>query len=297
MTTTNIAVADGGLETVMVFKEGFDLPAFAAFPLIYDVAGRDALRRYYEGFLAIADDAGLPFVLDTPTWRANPDWAATLGYGPSELARANADAVTFVRGLAGGRAATTLEGVVGPRADGYVVSEQMGSSEAAEYHSRQITVLADAGVDRVCAVTLNYPNEAIGVVLAARGAGLPAIVSFTVETDGKLPDGTSLADAIQAVDAATDAGAAFFMVNCAHPTHVVQALGDATTAERVRGVRVNASTMSHAELDAAEELDDGDPRQLGRDHASLHAHLPNVEVLGGCCGTDSRHVREIVASW
>jgi len=292
-----LAVADGGLETVMVFKERLDLPQFAAFPLIYDDRGRDALRRYYEGFLAIADDAALPFILDTPTWRANPDWAATLGYGPDDLARANADSVEFVRGLIGGRREVTIEGVVGPRADGYVVAEQMASEQAAEYHARQIAVFREEGADRVCAVTLNYPNEAIGVVLAASAAGLPAVVSFTIETDGRLPDGTALGEAIAAVDEATDRGATFFMINCAHPRHVAMGLGDAATTERVRGIRVNASTLSHAELDTADELDDGDPEQLGRDNAALRDALPNVEVLGGCRGTDARHVREIVNAW
>jgi homocysteine S-methyltransferase len=202
-----------------------------------------------------------------------------------------------VRGLVEGRADVTVEGVIGPRADGYVVADQMSDDAAAEYHSHQVGVFKDEGVDRVCAVTLNYPSEAIGVVLAARDAGLSTVISFTVETDGRLPDGTALGDAIAAVDAATDSGADFFMVNCAHPTHVAPGLGDDVTAERVRGIRVNASQMSHAELDAAEELDEGDPHRLGRDNASLRDLLPNVEVLGGCCGTDARHVREIVTSW
>ncbi|MGC4174182.1 homocysteine S-methyltransferase family protein [Demequina sp.] len=293
----SVAVADGGLETVMVFTEGLDLPAFAAFPLIYDDRGRDALRRYYRSFLEIADEHATAFVLSTPTWRANPEWAAALGYDLAALTKANADAVAFVRGIVGDREGVTVEGVIGPRADGYVVGTQMPDAAAAEYHAHQISVLRGEGVDRVCAVTLNYPGEAIGMVLASRAAGLPAVISFTVETDGRLPDGTALADAIAEVDAATDKGAQFFMINCAHPTHVRHALGNDVTADRVRGLRVNASQLSHAELDAAEELDDGDPAQLGRDHATLRDLLPNIEVLGGCCGTDARHVREIVAAW
>jgi len=297
MDAQGLAVADGGLETVMVFKEGIDLPHFAAFPLIYEERGRAALRHYYEGFLAVADDAGLPYVLDTPTWRANPDWAARLEFSKAELARANADAVAFVRGLAGERADVTLEGVVGPRADGYVVADRMGPDEAAEYHSPQMAVFRDEGVDRVCAVTLNYVGEALGFVHAAIDLGVPAVVSFTVETDGRLPDGTGLREAIMQVDAATTGAAEFYMVNCAHPRHVALGLGDAVTADRVRGIRVNASALSHAELDAAEELDEGDPAQLASDNATLRRLLPNVQVLGGCCGTDARHVRAMISSW
>jgi S-methylmethionine-dependent homocysteine/selenocysteine methylase len=295
--STVISVADGGLETVMVFQEGIDLPYFAAFPLLYDERGRDALRRYYASFLAVADEADAPFVLATPTWRANSDWASLLGFSSAELARANADAIRFVRELAGDRSRVTVEGVLGPRADGYVVRDQMSASDAAEYHAVQVSVLAAEGVDRVCAVTLNYPAEAIGVVLAARESSVPCVVSFTVETDGRLPDGTALGEAIESVDEATDGAAEFFMINCAHPTHVHEGLGDSVTKERVRGLRVNASALSHAELDAAEELQDGDPQELARHHASLRDLLPHVEVLGGCCGTDARHVREIVAAW
>lgn len=296
MSASSLAVTDGGLETVMVFKENLDLPHFAAFPLIYDERGRDALRRYYESFLAIADDAALPFVLDTPTWRANGDWGVALGYSKAALAAANADAVAFVRDVAGDRP-VTLEGVVGPRADGYVVSQKMTPEHAAEYHSNQVSVFRDEGVDRVCGVTINYVEEAIGIVLAASRLGVPVTLSFTVETDGRLPDGTNLAQAIAETDSATNGAAQFFMVNCAHPRHVALGLGDAMTAERVRGVRVNASAMSHAELDEAEDLDEGDPTTLARDHAGLRALLPNVEVLGGCCGTDARHVREIISAW
>ena len=297
MSAAPIAVTDGGLETVMVFKEGLDLPHFAAFPLLKSDRGREALRRYFGSFLAVADDADRPFVLDTPTWRANRDWGAALGLSAAELAKANADAVHFVRHLVGERPGVTIEGVVGPRADGYVVAERMNAAEAAEYHSDQIGTFREEGVGRVAAVTFNYVDEATGFVLAASDLGVAAVVSFTVETDGRLPDGTALGGAIAAVDAATDRAADFFMVNCAHPIHVLRGLGDPVTANRVRGLRVNASALSHAELDEAEFLDEGDPRALATDHAALKDLLPNVEVLGGCCGTDSRHVKEIVAAW
>ena len=299
MKTSDIAMTDGGIETVLIFHEGIDLPDFAAFPLLYDESGRDAMRRYFETFLSIAQQRGVPFVMATPTWRANREWGERLGYTPDALARANADAVAFVREVAASHPAVDIvvEGVLGPRGDGYVVTNRMTVDEAEAYHSEQIASLVDAGVDRISALTMTYPEEAIGVVRAARSLGVPVVPSFTVEVDGSLPDGTSLGEGIELVDAATDAAAAYFMVNCAHPTHISHALDNPATADRIGALRVNASKRSHAELDEAEELDEGDPVALGIDNAALKTRLPRVQVLGGCCGTDARHVAEIIDAW
>jgi homocysteine S-methyltransferase len=297
MGNDGLTLTDGGLETVLLFHEGFDLPCFASFPLLADDSGRAALRRYFEPFLELAQRRGLPFVLDTATWRANPDWGPRLGYDRTALAAANADAVAFARELAGGRENVTINGVLGPRGDGYVVGAAMSADEAAEYHGWQIGVLRAAGAERITAVTLTYPDEAIGIVRAATGLGVPVVVSFTVETDGRLPDGTTIADAIERVDAATDGAAEFFMLNCAHPTHIASGLGDTGGLSRIGGLRVNASALSHAELDEAEELDEGDPVALGRENAALRELLPSVRLLGGCCGTDHRHVTEMAAAW
>ena len=292
-----LALTDGGIETTLIFHEGFDLPHFAAFPLLGEERGRAALRRYFEPFLATAEEHGLPFVLDTVTWRANPDWGARLGYDDAALAAASRDAAGFARALAAGRDGVTINGVLGPRGDGYVAGERMSADEAAEYHGRQIGVLREAGVDRITALTLTYPGEAAGVVHAAVAAGVPVVPAFTLETDGRLPDGTPLADAIEQVDAATGGAAEFFMVNCAHPTHVAAGLDGAPALARIGGLRVNASALSHAELDAMAELDEGDPSALARDNAALEARLPSVRLLGGCCGTGHRHVAEILAAW
>ena len=292
-----VALTDGGIETVLLFHEGFDLPCFASFPLLEHEPGRAALRRYFEPFLDTAQERGIPFVLDTATWRANPDWGAQLGYDLDALATVNRDAVRFARELAEGRSQVTINGSIGPRGDGYVAGEQMTGEQAAEYHAWQIGVLADAGVERVTALTLCYPAEAIGVVRAGADAGVPVVAGFTVETDGRLPTGASVADAIDEVDEATGGAAEFFVINCAHPTHIAAGLGDAPALERVGGVRVNASTLSHAELDEAEELDEGDPALLARDNATLRDRLPSIRMLGGCCGTDHRHVARIVAAW
>jgi homocysteine S-methyltransferase len=191
----------------------------------------------------------------------------------------------------------TINGVIGPRGDGYVVAARMSSDEAAEYHAWQIGVLREAGVEQITALTLTYPEEATGVVQAAAVLGVPVIASFTVETNGRLPDGTSIAQAIEQVDRATSGAAEFFMINCAHPTHIAAGLNETPTLDRIGGLRANASALSHAELDQAEQLDEGDPVMLGHDNAALHEILPAVRLLGGCCGTDHRHVAEMIAAW
>jgi homocysteine S-methyltransferase len=291
-----LALTDGGVETVLVFRDGFELPCFASFPLLDNNAGRAALRAYFTPFLEIAERQGLPLVLDTATWRANPDWGAQLGYDRARLAQANRDAVAFARELAEGRRQVTINGVVGPRGDGYVVGEKMTAEQAADYHGWQIGVLRDAGVDRITAVTLTYPEEAIGIVCAAAARGVPVVAGLTVETDGRLPDGTTIAGAVERVDAATGS-AEFFLINCAHPTHIAAGLDGTPALARIGGLRFNASTRSHAELDAAEELDEGDPEALARDAARLRTALPSIRLLGGCCGTDHRHVAALAAAW
>jgi S-methylmethionine-dependent homocysteine/selenocysteine methylase len=289
-------VTDGGLETCLVFHAGIDLPDFAAFPLVDSDEGRAALREYFEPYLELAEKQGVGIVLDTPTWRANPDWGARLGYDADRLAAVNRRAVEFTRDLAREHPSVpvALDGVLGPRGDGYVVGAVMTPAQAADYHGFQIWALRDAGADMVTAVTMTYVDEAIGVADAARSAGLPVVVSFTVETDGRLPSGETLADAIGRVDGATDGFVAYFMINCAHPTHFASVLDDGGSwLDRVGGIRANASKMSHAELDEAEELDRGDPVELAAAYCDLRARLPELRVVGGCCGTDIEHVTAI----
>ena len=293
-------VTDGGLETTLVFHEGLELPDFAAFDLLKDPAGVDALRRYYAPYVAIARESGTGIVLDTATWRASRDWGERLGYTPAELAEANRRAVELIREIAEAapEVPAVLNGVVGPRGDGYVVGVAMTSGDAADYHAEQIGTFVGAGVDMVSAITMTYVEEALGIARTAADAGVPSVISFTVETDGRLPSGQPLREAIEQVDAETDAAPAYFMINCAHPTHFAAVLEDGGPwLERIGGLRANASAMSHAELDEAEELDAGDPADLGAQHAAVHPHLPAVCVLGGCCGTDARHVAEVAAAW
>jgi S-methylmethionine-dependent homocysteine/selenocysteine methylase len=294
---TELVLTDAGLETVLLFQEGIDLPHFAAFPLLDSDDGRDALRRYYEPFLDLADDRDVGLVLSTPTWRASSDWGALLGYDAERLAAVNRDAVSFLEALRGDRDAFVVEGCIGPRGDGYRPTSRMEADEAERYHAPQLRAFAEAGCTRAAALTLTDAEEAVGIVRAATAAGMPIVVGFTVETDGRLPSGDSLEDAIEAVDEATGGAALGFMVNCAHPTHFVEALPEGSARNRIQALRANASTKSHAELDASETLDSGDPDDLAARYVDLRVRLPELRVLGGCCGTDIRHVSAICDAW
>jgi S-methylmethionine-dependent homocysteine/selenocysteine methylase len=297
-TATAPFVTDGGLETTLVFHDGIDLPDFAAFPLVDSEQGRAALERYYGPYLDLAERVGTGIVLDTPTWRANLDWGARLGYDAIRLAGVNHRAVEFVAELARQRPALTsvVNGVIGPRGDGYVVGATMSASEAASYHGLQARAFAEAGAAMISAITMTYTAEAIGITRAATAVGLPVVVSFTVETDGRLPSGQSIGEAIAEVDDATHGAPAYFMLNCAHPTHFLSSLeGSAPWLARVQGVRANASRLSHAELDEATELDRGDIDELAGLYARLSSTL-DLCVVGGCCGTDHHHVAAIAAA-
>ncbi len=293
-------VTDGGMETDLIFHHGVDLPDFAAFPLLDTADGRALLTRYYDGYASIAERASAGLMLEAPTWRANPDWGTRLGYRAADLARVNTAAITLLAGLREryaatlGIATTLVSGMVGPRGDGYA-AEKPDPHEAADYHSPQLEAFAGAGADLATALTLTDVPEAIGIVQAARTAGLPIAISFTVETDGRLPSGTTIADAITAVDAA--AAPDYYLINCAHPTHIRAGLTQpgprdqpGPWIDRITGIRANASLKSHAELDEAEDLDEGDIAGLAAAQAGLTAALPALTILGGCCGTDHRHV-------
>jgi homocysteine S-methyltransferase len=285
-------LSDGGLETTLVFHDEIDLPDFAAFPLLDSEDGRQRLSAYFAPYLDIAEQVGTGFVLDTPTWRANPDWGTRLGYDSVQLADVNARAVGFIGGLAQARPGlpSVLNGVIGPRGDGYVVGTTMSVAEATDYHYLQARAFADAGADMVSAITMTYAEEATGVSLAACRVGLPVVISFTVETDRRLPSGQHLGDAINQVDEITDTAPAYFMINCAHPEHLPHdVLLDTNWSKRVRGIRANASSLSHAELDAATSVDRGNITDFAAHHAALLAGL-DLCVIGGCCGTDQEHI-------
>ena len=291
-------IGDGGLETTMIFREGFELPEFAAFTQLGEPAGRKALRRYYDDFIAIARDYGIGFTLDTPTWRASAGWGEKLGLSPAAIADVNRDAVELAAEIRaaeeGQQTPIAVCGALGPEGDGYHPDHVLGAGDAEDCHAPQVEVFAAAGVDMVAAYTLTYAEEAIGMVGAAGAAGVPISISFTVETDGRLPSEEPLGEAIERVDAETGSAAAYFMVNCAHPTHFGADLETGGRwLERLGGIRANASRLSHAELDEMDSLDDGDPEELAGEYRDLGPKLPALRVLGGCCGTDRRHIAAI----
>jgi S-methylmethionine-dependent homocysteine/selenocysteine methylase len=292
-------IADGGLETSIIFQQGIDLVDFAAFTLLDSDEGRAALRRYYDPYFELADSTGAGIVIDTATWRASLDWGARQGYDPEAMADVNRRAVHFVAEIAAHwpTVRSVVNGAIGPRGDGYVVGSSMSVAEASRYHALQVDAFASAGAAMVTAVTMNYVEEAIGIATAARAAGIPAVVSFTVETDGRLPSGQPLHDAVEQVDAATGGSPAYFMVNCAHPSHFDHVLrGSEPWLARIKGVRSNASALSHAELDEATELDRGDIDDLATRHVALRDALPDLRVVGGCCGTDHEHVAALASA-
>jgi len=294
----SVFLTDGGIETSLIFLDGIDLPYFAAFDLLKSPEGRSALRKYYSPYAQLAKNRNMGFVLESPTWRASADWGKKLGYGRDALARINSDAIALMAELRAQyetpHSPVVISGCVGPRGDGYDPGKVMSVEEARRYHAQQIDVFSTTEADMVTAITMTNVNEAVGVTLAAKAVQMPVVISFTLETDGRLPTGQSLEDAIIAVDSATNAAPAYFMINCAHPTHFSEILGgNEAWAKRIRGLRANASKRSHAELDNATDLDAGDPKELAALYDELYRRLPSLTVLGGCCGTDHRHIEEI----
>jgi S-methylmethionine-dependent homocysteine/selenocysteine methylase len=290
-------LTDGGIETTLIFHDGLELPYFAAFHLLQDKSGRVALTRYYERHIGIAKAAGAGFVLESPSWRASSDWGEKLGYSRDRIAALNREAIRLMLELRSkhetAETPMVVSGCVGPRGDGYDAGRLMSPAEAEAYHAHQIGAFAGTGADLVTAITMTNASEAIGVTRAAKATGMPVVISFTLETDGRLPTGQALHAAIDEVDAATDHAPAYYMINCAHPLHFQNVLEPAPWMKRVRGIRANASKRSHAELDAAPDLDAGDPAELGAQYAAIRNRLPWVNVLGGCCGTDHRHIEQI----
>jgi homocysteine S-methyltransferase len=295
----DLFLTDGGIETTLIFHDGLELPDFAAFHLLGKADGETALRRYFRSYADIARRYGTGLILETATWRASADWGKRLGYTRDALAEANRRAVDLLEEIRDEYPdlEIVVSGAIGPRGDGYVPDRAMTEAQAEAYHSEQVDTFAATAADMVCAITMNYVEEAAGVAQAAKRAGMPVAISFTVETDGRLPTGQALTDAIEQVDDATARYPAYYMINCAHPTHFEHVLADAGPAvERIRGLRANASRMSHAELNEAAELDIGDPAELSLQYAGLRALLERLNVVGGCCGTDHRHIEQIAAA-
>lgn len=294
-------LTDAGMETWLLFKEGIDMPLFASFPLINQKEGRAAIDRYMREFCVLARRDNKGFIIDTPTWRASKRWADELGYSEPALRDIHKNSIEYLNQLRAEYDSKSspiiINGIIGPQDDGYNPEQFLSSAEAEDYHSQQVNWFAEFGADMVSVLTITYSDEAIGAAKAAQKADIPSVISFTVETDGNLPSGQPLGDAIEQVDAATGSAPAYYMINCAHPDHFMPVLEQGGAwRKRIMGLRANASRMSHAELDQAEELDDGNPNELGSQYHDLRQLLPNLMVMGGCCGTDYRHVEAISTS-
>ena len=293
----SLFLTDAGIESTLIYHDGQDLPHFAAFHLLRDADGTEVLKRYFRRHATIARDEGTGFIFESATWRASLDWGETLGYSPKALADINRKAIAMLFDLRAEfetpRTPCVISGCIGPRGDGYDPGQVMSAEEAQDYHASQARVFAEAGTDMIAAVTATNTPEAIGITRAGQAEGMPVVISFTVETDGCLPTRQTLKEAIAAVDEATGRGPAYYMINCAHPSHFKDVLADEDWIQRLRGLRCNASKKSHEELDNSDTLDDGNPEELGQDHHKLLARFPHINVLGGCCGTDERHTAAI----
>ncbi len=303
-------LTDGGIETTLIFRERQALPDFAAFHLLQTAPGFEALRKYFRSYAEIARRFGTGLILESATWRASADWGTRLGYTAQALAQANYSAIRLLEEVRHehescesgqsdeyDQTALVISGCIGPRGDGYVPAQRMSEQQAESYHRTQVEIFADSAADMLCAITMNYAEEAVGIARAAREAHMPLAISFTVETDGKLPTGQTLQAALAQVERGTENYPSYYMINCAHPSHFSHVLASGGTwLERLHGLRANASRKSHAELNESAELDDGNPVELGAQYAALRKILPHLNVMGGCCGTDQRHIEQIAVA-
>jgi S-methylmethionine-dependent homocysteine/selenocysteine methylase len=287
-------ITDGGLETTLIFKNDISLPHFAAFDLYSREGGPEIIKAYYEDYIKIAHKHQRAFILESATWRCNPNWGYKLGYDPEALSIINKQAIKQLEELRREHQnglPCVISGCIGPAADGYSPAEMMSVEEAEQYHHPQLADFARAGADMVSAMTMNYGAEAMGIVRAAMKEGIPVSISFTLETDGSLPSGESLQEIIETIDAGTERYPAYYMINCAHPEHFkVLFAKKADWQNRILGIRANASEKSHEELDNSETLDAGDINKLVSGLREVRSLLPGLNVLGGCCGTDHTHI-------
>jgi len=296
-----VFLTDGGMETYLVFKEGIELREFAAFELLNDKKGSEILLDWFSRYAKVAVREKTGFILDSATWRASEIWGHKLGYSNSDLEEINLKSIELLErvrhSFENDNSPFVISGTLGPKGDGYFPSQILSESDAESYHKRQIKTFAESNADMVAAYTMTYSKEAIGIVRAANSLDIPVVISFTVETNGNLPSGETLKEAVECVDSATEGRVAYYMLNCAHPSHFQHVLNsEEPWLRRLKGIRANASSKSHKELDESSTLDDGDPIQLGREYKALGALVKNLNVLGGCCGTDHRHIEQICAA-
>lgn len=292
-----IFLTDGGIETWLMYKRGFDLPEFSSFHLLHDTNATAAIREYYRAFADIALQLETSFIFDSLTYRASRDWGQLLGYSTAGLAEMNQKCLDLYReiaaeaGLAPER--TVISGCIGPKGDAYQMNDRLTAAGAEDYHAEQIETFRNAGADLVTALTLNATDEAIGIARAAARADMPSVISFTLEKDRNLRSGETLRQAIETVDAATGSAPAFYMINCSHPVDFGPALTPGAWIDRIRGLRANASSLDHGTLCQLGHLEEGNPDELAEQYRDLKKAFPKMNVFGGCCGTDFVHVEKI----
>jgi S-methylmethionine-dependent homocysteine/selenocysteine methylase len=291
-------LTDGGIETEIMYKWGFDLPHFAMYPLLDNADATAAMRGMYRRYLDVVAKHGLSALMGGLDYRASPDWGALLGYSREGLAEANLRSITFLRELAteyGDNIPQILiAGYVGPRGDAYKVNRTMTEAEAEDYHAVQLATLKAGDVDLAWAFTFNNIPEAIGAARAAARIEVPLAISFTVDGTSRLKSGPSLAEAVETVDAETgEAAPAFYTLNCSHPVEFEPGLTPGAWIGRVRGFRPNASKKDKIALCKLGHLEEGDPFELGCLMGDLARRYLHMDIWGGCCGTGDVHLDEI----
>lgn len=292
-------ITEGGIETEIMYKWGFEMPHFAMFPLLDNPKAAEAIRGMYRRYLDVVAKYGHNALIGGFDYRASPDWGALLGYSAQSLHEANLQSIQFLRDVAAEYKNDIQEclvnGVIGPRGDAYLTKNVMSRAEAADYHSAQLSTLKDADVDLAWALTFGDPEEAIGVINAARQLSLPVAVAFSLDDSSRLNTGVEFADAVKRVDAETDGYAEFFALNCSHPEEFLPAISDDDWMQRVRCFRPNAAKMDKISLCKLGHLEEGDPVELGAQMHAVQQRYPHIDIWGGCCGTCETHLEQIVS--
>jgi homocysteine S-methyltransferase len=287
----------GGFETWMQYVDGFKLRHFCGFELLDDARGVSCLKDYHRKVIEAAVANGFGMINEGLHYRASRDWGELIGFSRSALEEINHRGIEFYRDFAREYSSPgtpmLVGGVIGPRGDAYNLGRLPDAAEAEDYHSEQIQTFRKAGVDHVTAMTFSSVDEAIGVARAAKSAGLPVVISFLLARGGRLKGGETLQEAIFRVDSATGNAPAYFMTNCTHPIEFEPALVPGEWVARLGGFMPNAVAMETMDLCKLGHLEDGDPVELGAQMAALARRFPHINVWGGCCGTDGRHIGQI----
>lgn len=290
-------LSEGGTETELMYKYGFELPQFALYPLLNNHDATSTMRGMFRSYLDVVARNEMNALMGGLDYRASPDWGKLLGYSPAGLAEANHQSIDFLRELAAEYVSDIneilIQGLIGPRGDAYERNTKITVNEAEDYHSVQLNTLKDANVDLALAITFNNVPESIGVARAAVKLGVPLAISLTLDTHSRLNSGPSLEEAITRIDAETGQSPEFYLINCSHPLEYEPAITPGNWINRIRGVRPNASKMDKISLCKIGHLEDGDPEELGNLCGGLARRYPHMDIWGGCCGTWDTHIHEI----